>query len=400
MFTRRDYGRSIRKFIVKHSEILHLVYFGDFQVFGDVTVFPFIFILGKKNIKSNNKTSIVSVNRLNHLTHVDVKESLSKELSDSVSEKYLIPSKNLTEDAWNISNEELSGLTKKLQNHISVKRLDEITEYVFVGIQSGKDEVFFVNENTLLQYKLEKEIVLPIYRGRDISRYFSSWTGTFIIYPYDKLTNQVISEKILKEKYPYTYHYLLENKNKLKGRDYFDKSGKNWYELWCERDFQKFKQIKIINAEISSENRFYLDEEGFLGNTKTFNTVLRQTYSKDYHYILGLLNSKVLEFFHKQTSVPKAGGFFEYKTQFLNPYPIYIINYQQDSEVETYKKITELVKRMIENKTLMKKVKVDNEKDYLQKKCSIIDRQIDQLVYELYGLNEEEIKIIESSNHK
>jgi hypothetical protein len=284
-----------------------------------------------------------------------------------------------TLNPWNINNSEKSNLMEKLVANENVFRLKEITEYIFVGIQSGMDSVFFLKEEDILKHKLERSILQPILRGKDINKYSIQWSDTYVFYPYSKL-NELISEKDLQENYPNIYSYLLFKKDELSKREYFNKSNKQWYELWCERKFSKFEQIKIINAEICPENRFTLDENNFLGNTKTFSTVLIDEWKEDYEYVLGLLNSNLLNFFHKSISVPKAGGFFEYKTQFIELYPI--INAERKKKLE----IKKIVEKILTLKQQNPKADIND-----------LETQINQLVYQLYDLTADEISIIENN---
>ena len=76
-------------------------------------------------------------------------------------------------------------------------------------------------------------------------------------------------------------------------------------------------------------------------------------------------------------------------------FPIPQINLSNESQKNHNKKLIQLVDQMLEAKKQLASAKTDSEKDYLEKKCSTIDRQIDALVYELYELTEEEIKIVE-----
>ncbi|MDR2734991.1 MAG: N-6 DNA methylase [Spirochaetota bacterium] len=392
MFTKRDYGKSIRKYITQNMAIQAMTYFGDFQVFNGVTVFPFIFVFRKAKI---NATKITLFSTQKGLTHENVAKSLNSGISDSISLKYFINTDSFGEGSWTITDKTISGLQKKIENTPNAAQLKDITEYIFVGIQSGKDEVFYIDEEIRAEYGIEKEILFPIYKGRDIQKYRAKWGGTYCIYPYDITNNKVIPEKEFKSKYPNTYKYLTERKELLQGRDYFDNSSKLWYELWCERIYSKFHQTKIVNAEISDNNRFYLDEEYYLGNTKVFSTVLNKEWRDHYLYVLGILNSRVLEFFHKQISVPKAGGFFEYKTQFLNVYPIRVIDFNKSDEAKSYETITHCANQLLQ---LYKQLQAENlpgKTAPLKNKISYCENRINEAVYALYGLTEEEIKIVE-----
>ena len=175
---------------------------------------------------------------------------------------------------------------------------------------------------------------------------------------------------------------------------YFDKSPKKWYELWCERGYKKFKTAKIIVAEISPENRFYFDTKGFLGNTKTFNLVLEDNQTIDYKYLLGVLNSKLMNFYHRLVSVPKAGGYFEYKTQFLSLYPIRTIDFTNPDERAQHDKLVALVDKMLELQKKYHEARMEPDKELYERQIKTVDAQIDGLVYDLYGLTGEEIKVV------
>ncbi|MBC8526217.1 MAG: N-6 DNA methylase [Candidatus Cloacimonetes bacterium] len=392
MFTKRDFGQKIREFITNNVDVSEMVYFADFQVFTKVTNYPLIFIFEK--IKRDKSKIKVFQNNLK-LTHSEVEQYINNNKCDTNFSWYYVDSNRFTDKPWNLYSNESRNLKLKLDNLPDTKKLKVITKYIFEGIATGKDEVFFVTVKEIEDLKLEEEIVLPIFRGRDIHKYYSKWSGTYVIYPYNKITNKVIPENKLKEQYPNVYEYLQKNRYKLKGRRYFEKSNKIWYELWCERIFSKFQKEKIVCAEISPKNRFYFDINRFLGNTKTFNIVLKENYQDEYLYILGILNSKLMNFYHKMVSVPKAGGNYEYKTQFLNLYPIRLIDFSNPSEKQIHDTLVSLVNQMLSAQEQFHSAKIESDRKIYKQKIDILDRKIDKLVYELYDLTDEEKKIVE-----
>lgn len=378
MFIKRDFGKAIRKFINEKYSIETVIDFSDFQVFDEATVFPFVYIFSK--CKNTKETLIINIPHNKKLNHYLVAKILNNQ-TDKFYESFTKLEIDVnTQKTWNLNNPSKSNLLKKLISNEKTSSLKDITEHIFVGIQSGKDSVFFVTKDLIDKHQLEQDLIYPILKGKDVIKYATKWSGIYIIYPYYD-NNKVIKEDNLKIKYPNLYAYLHSKKDELSGRGYFEKSNKEWYELWCERIFLKFNQKKIINAEISPENRFTLDSTNFLGNTKTFSTILNNNWSNDYEYVLGLLNSSTLTFYHKMTSVPKAGGFFEYKTQFLSSYPI--IN---TSNIEIKEQIITKVNQILS-------LKQENPKA----DTSILESEIDQMVYQLYGLTAEEISIVENS---
>lgn len=316
-FLMKDFGEPLRELINRNFQILEIFDFSDYQVFDTAITYTGIFTFrkckhdnynfyyqkldGKKNAKNRE------------ILFLEKKSNIYKEVSTINNDK-------LKEKSWVFGNVVETELLNLIEGNN--QKLKTFTNYTFQGIATGKDEVFFIEEETINKLKLEKEILIPIFKGRDINKYISKWSGTYILYPYDKITNKVIKEEELRNNFPNIYNYLITNRDLLKGRSYFDKSNKQWYELWCERNYTKFQQRKIVNAEIAPENRFQIDDSGFLGNTKTFSTVLKDELILYTNSLLAILNSKLMNYYHKRIASPKAGGFFDYKTQYIQNYPI------------------------------------------------------------------------------
>jgi hypothetical protein len=314
----KEFGIGLRREISNNSTIKSIIDFADIQVFENATNYTGIFeIVNQAPPYTFSYQKYVS--NVNSIEINDFINSLNNPELYEFCYNVEVKSNEITKASWVFKNESDKIITELIEkNSIPLK---EYVKYIFVGIQSGKDEVFFVSEDLAEQYRLEKEILYPILKGKDVRRYQVNWSNTFIIYPYN-LDNSVIPEKEMSAKYPMIYKYLQERKGVLSGRSYFDNSNKIWYELWCERSLNKFKETKIVNAEISPENRFYLDKYGFLGNTKIFSTVLKNEYQYLYSFFIGLLNSSLMNYYHKLIASPKTGGFFDYKTQFISLYPI------------------------------------------------------------------------------
>jgi len=115
--------------------------------------------------------------------------------------------------------------------------------------------------------------------------------------------------------------------------------------------------------------------------------------SQDYSikYILGILNSRFTKYYLKILSK----GAIDIFPDDWKEIPICKIDFTNPSDKSNHDKIVQLVDQMLEAKKQLQKVTTDKDKTYYERKCETLDRQIDQLVYELYGLTEEEIKIVE-----
>ena len=316
-FLMKDFGEPIRELVRDDFEIKEIFDFSDYQIFNTAITYTGIFIFKK----SSNTNYNFYYQKLNSKNIVKDKSKLFESKKDNIfKEVSIINNSKLIEKSWVFGSSQESDLMDLIKS--DNKNLKYYSKFTFQGIATGKDEVFFIKEDEIKKLNLERNILIPIFKGKDINKYNSKWGGTYIIYPYYKVNNKVICENDLKNDYPNIYNYLLSRRDLLKGRGYFDKSNKLWYELWCERNFEKFQQKKIVNAEIAPENRFQLESKGFLGNTKIFSTVLKEEWNNKYLMLLAILNSKLMNYYHKRIASPKAGGFFDYKTQYIQTYPI------------------------------------------------------------------------------
>jgi adenine-specific DNA-methyltransferase len=112
-------------------------------------------------------------------------------------------------------------------------------------------------------------------------------------------------------------------------------------------------------------------------------------------YLLGVLNSRVLTYYLRQKLITNVSGYPQILMGQLDQLPIKVVNFLNESVKQSHDKIVQLVDQMLEAKKQLQKVTTDKDKTYYERRCETLDRQIDQLVYELYGLTEEEIKIVE-----
>uniref|UniRef100_UPI002473F177 TaqI-like C-terminal specificity domain-containing protein n=1 Tax=Lunatimonas salinarum TaxID=1774590 RepID=UPI002473F177 len=173
----------------------------------------------------------------------------------------------------------------------------------------------------------------------------------------------------LTRKYPAIARHLKPYEAAAKKRT--DK-GDFWWELRACDYYEEFEKEKIIIPAIVKGASYCYDTEEHYSNDKT--TIIP---SRDF-FLLGILNSKVIDFYLKSIASTKQNGYFEYKPVYIAQLPIVIPN------PETHDQISILVTEINETK------KQDPTSD-----TSILEAKIDQLVYEMYGLSEEEIGIVE-----
>ncbi len=109
-------------------------------------------------------------------------------------------------------------------------------------------------------------------------------------------------------------------------------------------------------------------------------------------YLLGVINSRLLNFFYQEFFVT-----IDVLKNALLSLPIREINFSDPADRSRHNDMVAKVDSMMDSKSRAVEAKTDKERTYHENKCAALDRQIDRLVYELYGLAEEEIQIIEEA---
>jgi len=111
-------------------------------------------------------------------------------------------------------------------------------------------------------------------------------------------------------------------------------------------------------------------------------------------YVLGLLNSKLLDFFLKKVSTPFSGGYYAYNRQYIEQLPIRVINFSDRSDRAQHDKLVKLVEKMLGAKKEWAAAEDDYDKRRFDQFCADLDLEIDCLVYKLYDLTDDEIDIV------
>lgn len=153
-----------------------------------------------------------------------------------------------------------------------------------------------------------------------------------------------------------------------------------WYRYIYPKNLTLFANEKLVAPEISLGGNFSYDLNGeFYSTTKIYGYIKKPSTKEGYYFWLALFNSQLFWYFIQQTGYVLRGGYFTFKTNYIMPFPI-----PRDVPKEIYFEIEKLSKGILESK-----------KNSPTNDTSINERLIDELVYELYSLTADEIKIIE-----
>jgi hypothetical protein len=355
-----------------------------------------------------------------------------------------IPRLSLNENSWNFKSNNVNNVLEKL-NKDSVPLSNFVKGKINRGVLTGKNDVFIFNEefrNELLNKNAEIELIKPILLGSAIKRYQITYSNDYLLF-----TRRGIDI----DRYPVIKSYLSESYDFLRPRNNGEPTGRKagpykWYEIQDNiAYFEDFESPKIVYPRTNNQCNFQLDFAGYYLSDNNF-------YIKsDSKTLLGLLNSKLVFFYLKSICTTLQGGYYDFRRDKIDTIPIpkrlnndnkleiLVSNQMKNHEyfnkqIGSFSKyfsskysilkisgklekwheldfsnfIIELNKSVKSQKgePLQKKDEFEwlelfeeNKKKVLELKTQIdqTDKEIDQMVYELYGLTEEEINIVETN---
>ena len=383
-FINADFGTGIRKFIYENKALNYLVHFGAEQVFDKASVYTCIIGLSHGNKEFN-------------FAQVNPKEIESGVQFDIIAEEKLSDFAR-----WNFQAGGKADIIDKLKTQpICLKDIIQTCSQGTVSmgddlymLQGHFDGDYFIgySEQLKKEVKLEKGIMKPILKGEDIKRYSGLKNTYWLIYPHHLVNGKTVpyEESEMKNRFPLTYEYLLPFKKELKEKKIKYKTNeKYWYALHRSREISMFEQPKIITAEISLGCNMTYDTENFYHVTTCYTILLDEAHKKNTMAYLAILNSNMLWFFLSQTGNILRGGFFRFKTKYLEPFPV------PELDDQTAQKLSSLAEQQLAAHKQLTSAKSDSDRKMLEQRIQILDNQINTAVYKLYGLSEEEIKVVE-----
>nr|WP_080931882.1 N-6 DNA methylase [Methanosarcina mazei] len=394
-FFNTKYGESLREIISEGKNLKKIIHFGHQQVFKNASTYTCLLFLRKEEQKSFEFEMVESIDLWRQ--NEDCKSSI-------------IPTSVVDKNEWNFFIGNADKLFKKL--HFDSISLEHVTDRIFQGIKTGADKVYIVNEiirdNNLIkiyspekktEYWVEASLFHPLIKGGDSKPYYIQKTKRLILFPFHNYNDQVklISELNFKEKYPLVWQYLKDNRTLLENREKGKLKGKDWYNYTRNQAIEVISKQKIFTPDLVSEVSFSYDSDGdffFTGGAAGgYGIVTSDDYSKE--YILGILNSNLVNWFLLHTSTKMQGGWFSCESRFIKHIPIHKIDFSNSEDVVRHDKVVLLVKQMLEMNKKLDNSKLGSEKEMIQRRIAATDAEINRLVYQLYDLTEEEIKIVE-----
>ena len=249
------------------------------------------------------------------------------------------------------------------------------------GIKTGFNEAFIIDgekrKELLKKSPKADEIIRPILRGIDIHRYHVDTPDQWVIYvPWHFPLHEdrsikgasIEAEAAFAKEYSAVFEHLLHFKPHLINRNKAETGIRyEWYALqrFGSNYWKDFEKKKICWGNLSLRGSYTIVDEGVYINAPS------AFIPTDNLYLLGVLNSKLADFYIKQLGVTRNGGYFEYKPMFVEQLPIPHVTKALEL------KLSKIVSQILGNENTPE-----------------LEDHLDELVFELYGLSSEQKDII------
>ncbi|BAF72267.1 DUF7149 domain-containing protein [Sulfurovum sp. NBC37-1] len=340
------YGEVLKDLFSASGASVQIINFEDTQIFEEATVETCIVTIDRSK-PADTKT--VNIRKF------DAKRATVETLKEAIT-------------TFASSGEDNAKLMQKIEER--GKQLKEWDISINYGIKTGFNKAFIIDtetRNRLIAEDPKSEALLkPMVRGRDVQKYAIEWADMWLVATLPSLNLDI-------EEYPAIKSYLSSFGKRL------DQSGekgsrKKTNNKWFETQdsiayYEEFDKPKIVWGEISDAPKFAYDESGIYGNDKIF--IMTGEHLK---YLLSILNSKLSEWYFSKISVTTGQGTILWKKYKLEILPI--------AECKDQQPFIDLVDQIIEHK------KQNQDTTDLEAKSN-------RMVYDLYGLAEEEVAVIE-----
>lgn len=313
-------GESLRDLLSKAAAVEHIVDFGSFQVFPEVTSYTcLLFLTGDT---AENVCADVLVEAAASTSPLPGSEGNWRRCK--------IRSRDLGSGPWQFLPEETTSVWSKFQG---LPRLEDVA-VVFMGTGTRADQVYLMERRAGGFYSrvlgevvdVEEELMRPALTGRDIDRY-EYQRDNWLLFPYIVHGEDVIliPPKKMASRYPKAWKYINqpEVRTILEQRDQGKLVGDPlWYRYIYPRNMHRLGAPKIVFPDVAARGEFTYDDEGRYIIDTAYGIVLKEGVQLSIKTLTAILNSSLLTFFLQHTGTDLRGGYFRMKTAYLNPFPV------------------------------------------------------------------------------
>ena len=273
-----SYGKELRKFMAK-TDLQQILNFGDIQFFEGAATIVCIFVTRKAS-EHNNDVLALSLNKKTY--HGDFLNEIPIQLAS-------YPAETFGESEWIIQPKAHFEILKKMQKGTTLK---EMPISIYRGILTGYNDAFFIDgatrERLIGEDPKSAELIKPLLRGRDLQAWYASNDGQYLINPHNGIPKKNIPPINIED-----FQAIKKHLNK-----FFDKLSKRGdkgltpYNLRSCDYLEEFSKPKIMYSEITAFFPFVFDDSGLMCNNKIF-FITANDESVNLKFITAILNSKL-----------------------------------------------------------------------------------------------------------
>jgi len=374
-FFRAGYGEALRTYLRDNTWLKTVIDFGDLPIF-EATTYPCVLVVSNRPGEGEAKMQALNVSSMATLEY----------LADAVQrDGWPQPQRSLHPDGWALERPEVLALVEKLRRS-GTPLVAYMGEQFYIGVKTALNEAYVIDQATrdrlISEDPRSAEVIKPWMRGRNVKRWRVEWDREYLVAiqnsgdrdaqnPWANAKTEAEARKTFHTTYPAIYEHLAQYEAGLRKRQ---DQGKFWWELRACAYYDAFQQPKIVWPDIARRCEFAIDESGLYPDMTLF------VIPTSDRFLLGVLNSSITEWFMQHTSSSIQQGFLRFKRIYLSPIPIPPATPAQRAAIEA------LVRKLLDAKGQGPQV-------------AEWERELNEVVYEVYGLTEGEIVVVEGLNH-
>ena len=402
-FLKAAYGKKLRELLQRKATIERIVDLSALTVFADATTYPIIVVL-RKGAEDEQLA----------YTFIQEEAAAKGQVPDVANAPVTQAGQDaITKGMWPPPASESRDLIARLEAVSSP--LGNMSSNVFTGLQTSADRVYHLQRRDELgggivkvfsralgkELELESDLLKPLLSGKHIQRYVASPQGELLLFPYAVVDGKaaLIPADEFEARYPLCWEYLLANKGTLEGRERGKMRHDRWYAYVYPNNLALHDYRKLAVPRLVQSLQVFYDSAGefHLDNVDVGGVLLKETMRSNYLYVLALLDSRLIDWYFQQISVPFRGNFRSANRQFIEPLPIRRIDFSDANDRQMHDAIVGKVEWMLDLQARLGPIRdvPTTARDDLQREVERVDSEIDDLVYELYGLTEAERRIVE-----
>jgi len=282
-------------------------------------------------------------------------------------------------------SDEIDELFGKMRQH--GVRLGDVCG-CFQGFVTGSNEAYIVDEAAIRRESLETGDCKPALFGDNISRYQPPRSESYVIY----LTREADLSKL-----PNIARRLDPFKAKLSMKREVRNGRQPWFSLHWPRVQANFEQPNkvlvqaIRNLALPRRIVATLDQTGAYAD-HTLNVIYAKAADCNLLFVLGVLNSALLNFVFGKKHID-----INIKGVYLMDLPLPRLDFNDGCQAAKHDKLVSSVQAMLDANSLLVRARTEQERAVYERQTANLDRDIDQLVYELYGLADEDIRLVQDA---